>query len=70
MNSTAPDKIKVQCSQCGKETKERAQKIRGGHKMTCPFCKKIMSFESTSTDANVRKALGAARQIRRLATNA
>ena len=70
MNSTAAEKIKVQCSQCGKETKERAQKIRSGHKMTCPFCKKIIAFESASTDPNVRKALGAARQIRRLAPSA
>ena len=69
MNSTAAETIKVQCSQCGKETKERAQKIRSGHKMTCPFCKKIISFESESTDANIRKALGAARQKRRLASN-
>jgi hypothetical protein len=60
-----PDKIKITCSKCGKEFSEKYRKIRGGFSMPCPSCKQIITFDDASQDENIRRALSAARKLRR-----
>jgi phage FluMu protein Com len=58
------EKIRIQCAKCEGYFSEQARKIRGGAKIPCPKCKKVIAFENESTDENVRRALSAARKAR------
>jgi hypothetical protein len=62
------DKIKIQCPHCGREFKEQAKKIRGGAHLPCPLCHEVIGFDDGSPDERIRKALSAARKLRRQAT--
>jgi predicted nucleic acid-binding Zn-ribbon protein len=58
------DKIKIKCSKCSKMFRERVQRIRDGFQMQCPHCLKLLTFDSSSDDNNVRRALKSARELR------
>jgi endogenous inhibitor of DNA gyrase (YacG/DUF329 family) len=58
------DKIRIECPKCGKPFREHFRKIRGGFRMPCPSCKKMLVFDDASQDDAVRKALSAARKLR------
>ena len=58
------DRIKIQCSKCKKPFTERAQRLREGYQMQCPHCMKLLTFDSSSEDPNIRRPLKAARDFR------
>jgi predicted nucleic acid-binding Zn-ribbon protein len=58
------DKIKVKCSKCSTVFRERAERIRNGFQKQCPNCLKLITFDSSSEDANIRRALKLAREHR------
>jgi DNA-directed RNA polymerase subunit RPC12/RpoP len=58
------DRIKILCSKCRKPFTERAQRLREGYQMQCPHCMKLITFDSSSEDPNVRRPLKAARDFR------
>jgi DNA-directed RNA polymerase subunit RPC12/RpoP len=58
------DRIKILCSKCRKPFSERAQRLRNGYQMQCPHCMKLITFDSSSEDPNVRRPLKAARDFR------
>lgn len=58
------DRIKILCSHCRKTFNERAQRLRSGYQTQCPNCMKLMTFDSSSEDANIRRPLRAARAWR------
>jgi DNA-directed RNA polymerase subunit RPC12/RpoP len=58
------DRIRIQCSNCKKPYTERAQRLRDGYQMQCPHCMKLITFDSSSEDANIRRPLKAARDFR------
>jgi hypothetical protein len=58
------DRIRIQCSNCKKPFTERAQRLRDGYQMQCPHCMKLITFDSSSEDANIRRPLKAARDFR------
>jgi hypothetical protein len=58
------DRIKILCSKCRKPFTERAQRLRDGYQMQCPHCMKLITFDSSSEDPNVRRPLKAARDFR------
>jgi len=64
------DRIKILCSKCKKPFSERAQRLREGYQMQCPHCMKLITFDSSSEDPNVRRPLKAARDFRIAAENA
>jgi len=57
------DRIKILCSQCKKPFTERAQRLREGYQMQCPHCIKLITFDSSSEDPNIRRPLKAARDF-------
>ena len=59
-----PDRIKILCSKCHKSFGERAPRIRDGYQMQCPHCMKLITFDSSSEDPNIRRPLKAARDLR------
>ena len=64
------DRIKIICSKCVKVFSERARRIRNGYQMQCPHCSKLIIFDSSSEDPNVRRPLKAARDFRLAAEDA
>ena len=64
------DRIKILCSKCKKPFAERAQRLREGYQVQCPHCMKLITFDSSSEDPNVRRPLKAARDFRIAAENA
>jgi hypothetical protein len=58
------EKIKIKCSKCSMMFRERAQRIRNGFQMQCPNCFKLITFDSSSEDTNIRRALRCARELR------
>ena len=64
------DRIKILCSKCKKPFNEKAQRLREGYQVQCPHCMKLITFDSSSADPNVRRPLKAARDFRRAAEDA
>ena len=58
------DRIKVICSNCQKPFSERANRLKNGYQVQCPNCMKLITFDSSSEDPNIRRPLKAARDIR------
>jgi len=60
------DKIKIKCSKCSQIFRERAQKVRDGFQANCPHCNKLITFDVSAEDRNIRKALRGARELRQV----
>jgi DNA-directed RNA polymerase subunit RPC12/RpoP len=58
------DRIMVLCSKCRKPFGERAPRLRNGYQVQCPHCMKLITFDSSSEDPNIRRPLKAARDFR------
>jgi DNA-directed RNA polymerase subunit RPC12/RpoP len=58
------DRVKILCSRCRKTFSERAPRLRDGYQMQCPHCMKLITFDSSSEDPNIRRPLKAARDFR------
>jgi DNA-directed RNA polymerase subunit RPC12/RpoP len=58
------DKIKIKCSKCSTVFRERAERIRNGSQKQCPNCLKLLTFDNSSEDPNIRRALKLARELR------
>jgi DNA-directed RNA polymerase subunit RPC12/RpoP len=58
------DRIKLLCSKCKQPLNERAQRLRAGYQVQCPNCMKLITFDSSSEDPNIRRPLKAARDFR------
>ncbi len=60
----AEEKVKIKCTKCSQVFRERAQKIRNGFQTNCQHCNRLITFDSTSEDRNIRRALMSAKEIR------
>ena len=58
------DKIKIKCSKCSQIFRERAQKVRNGFQVNCHHCNRLITFDMSAEDRNVRKALHNAKELR------
>jgi hypothetical protein len=58
------DRIKILCSKCNKPFSEKAPRLRTGYQVQCPHCMKLITFDSSSEDPNIRRPLKAARDLR------
>ncbi len=63
------DKVKIKCSKCSMMFRERAQRVRNGFQKQCPNCLKLITFDSSSDDNNIRRALKSARELRQAPEN-
>jgi hypothetical protein len=63
------DKVKIKCSKCSMMFRERAQRVRNGFQKQCPQCLKLITFDSSSEDNNIRRALKSARELRQQAAD-
>jgi DNA-directed RNA polymerase subunit RPC12/RpoP len=60
------EKIKIKCSKCSMTFRERGQRIREGYQLQCTHCFKLLTFDSSSGDNNIRRALKSAKEVRTL----
>jgi predicted nucleic acid-binding Zn-ribbon protein len=58
------DKSRIKCSKCSTVFKERAERVRNGFQKQCPNCLRLITFDNTSEDSNIRRALKSAREVR------
>jgi predicted nucleic acid-binding Zn-ribbon protein len=58
------EKVKIKCTKCSQIFRERAQKVRAGFQTNCPHCNRLITFDGSSEDRNIRKALMNAKQVR------
>ena len=58
------EKVRIKCTKCSQIFRERAQKIRNGFQTNCPHCNKMITFDTSSEDRNIRRALMSAREVR------
>ena len=64
------DKVKIKCTKCLQVFRERAQRVRPGFQTNCQHCNRLITFDMTVEDRNVRKALISAKEIRALVDEA
>jgi hypothetical protein len=60
----ADDRIKIVCSNCRKTFNERAQRLKPGYQTQCLHCMRLITFDSSAEDPNIRRPLKAARAFR------
>jgi len=58
------DKIRIKCTKCSQVFRERAQKIRNGFQTNCQHCNRLITFDTSSDDKNIRRALKSAKELR------
>lgn len=58
------EKIRIKCTKCSQVFRERAQRVRNGFQTNCPHCNRLITFNSTAEDRNIRKALSNAKELR------
>jgi hypothetical protein len=59
------EKIKIKCSRCSHVFRERAGRVRDGFQTNCQHCNRLITFDVSAEDKNIRKALVSAREVRR-----
>lgn len=60
------EKVKIKCTKCSQVFRERAPKIRDGFQTNCQHCNRLITFDTSSEDRNIRRALMSAKEIRML----
>ena len=58
------EKVKIRCTKCSQIFRERAQKIRNGFQTNCQRCNQLITFDTSSEDRNIRRALMSAKEMR------
>jgi hypothetical protein len=58
------DKVRIKCTKCSQVFRERAQRIRNGFQTNCQHCNRLITFDTTSEDRNIRRALMNAKEVR------
>ena len=58
------EKVRIKCTTCNQVFRERAQRVRPGFQCNCHHCNRLITFDLTVEDRNVRKALLMAKERR------
>jgi hypothetical protein len=58
------EKVKMKCTKCSQVFRERAQRTRDGFQTNCHHCNRLITFDTTSEDINIRRALMNAKEVR------
>jgi DNA-directed RNA polymerase subunit M/transcription elongation factor TFIIS len=58
------EKVRIKCPKCSQIFRDRAQRIRNGYQTNCQHCNRLITFDSSSEDRNIRRALTSAKEVR------
>jgi hypothetical protein len=59
------DTVQISCGRCKGRFRERARKLVSGFSSQCPSCEAVFFFDDASPKIEIRKALLAAKNVRR-----
>lgn len=59
------DSVQVHCTRCRNVFRDRARRLQNGYSRQCPCCEVVLFFEETSPDKNIKRAMSAARGVRK-----
>ena len=60
------DSVQIRCAGCKGAFRDRARRLQNGFSRQCPTCEVVLFFDEDSQDANIRRAMKAARRVRAL----
>jgi hypothetical protein len=60
------DSISIHCKRCRSNFRDLARRVQTGYSRQCPSCEVVIFFEEHVQDTNVKAALSAARNLRRV----
>jgi predicted nucleic acid-binding Zn-ribbon protein len=58
------ENVRIKCTKCSQVFRERAQRIRDGFQTNCQHCNRLITFDTSSEDRNIRRALMSAKEVR------
>lgn len=58
------EKVRIKCTKCSQVFRERAHRVRDGLQTNCANCNRLITFDSSSEDRNIRRALSSAKEVR------
>jgi predicted nucleic acid-binding Zn-ribbon protein len=58
------EKVRIRCTKCSQVFRERAHRVRDGLQTNCAHCNRLITFDSSSEDRNIRRALMSAKEVR------
>jgi predicted nucleic acid-binding Zn-ribbon protein len=58
------EKVRIRCTKCSQVFRERAHRVRDGLQTNCAHCNRLITFDSSSEDRNIRRALTSAKEVR------
>ena len=59
------DQVQIRCTRCKTVFRERARRMQNGFSRQCPSCEVVLFFEEDSPDQNMKRAMKAARKVRK-----
>ena len=59
------DSVQVKCTKCKTAFRERARRLQNGYSRQCPCCEVVLFFDEDSFDTNIKRAMRAARRLRK-----
>ena len=59
------DSVQVKCTRCKSAFRERARRLQNDYSRQCPNCEVVLFFNEDSPDANIKRAMTAARRVRK-----
>ena len=59
------DSVQIRCSRCRSVFRDRARRLQNDYSRQCPYCEVVLFFEETSPDRNIKRAMIAARGVRK-----
>jgi NAD-dependent SIR2 family protein deacetylase len=60
------DSVQIRCAKCKGVFRDRARRLQNGFSRQCPTCEVVLFFDEDSQDANIKRAMKAARRVRAL----
>lgn len=59
------DSVQIRCTRCKNVFRDRARRLQNGYTRQCPSCEVALFFDEDSHDANIKRAMRAARRVRK-----
>ena len=57
--------VQIRCTRCKNVFRDRAARLQNGYSRQCPSCEVVLFFDEDSPNADIKRAMTAARQLRK-----
>ena len=59
------DSVQIRCTRCKGVFRDRARRLQNGYSRQCPSCEVVLFFDEDAHDANIKRAMRSARELRK-----